>query len=122
MNFKFKNAVLPCNEKKDFGGVGDIICRIYLSKAPCKKFEKLAKEIDGEHYTPDCFFIETYVGRDKLDEEFITGGWYLFYVDIDGKIHDIDYVHDDMDDIEAWEFVEKEIGVEFYGMEEAIVH
>lgn len=123
MKFKFKNAILPCNEKEDFNKVRvDIVCRIYLSKAPCKKYEKLAKEIDNGYYSPDCFFIETVVGKDFPDEEFITGGWYLFYVDIDGNFYKIDYVHDDIDSIEAWEFFEKEIGVEFYGEVKAIIH
>ena len=34
-NFKFKNAVLPCNEKEDFNTTDisvDIICRIFLSE------------------------------------------------------------------------------------------
>lgn len=122
MKFKFKNAVLPCNEKEDFNKVGDIVCRIYLSEAPCKKFENMAKEIDGVNYSSDCFFIETSVGKDKLNDEFITGGWYLFYVDNDGEFYEISYVHDDIDDIEVWEFFEKEIGVEFYGEVKAIIH
>lgn len=123
MKFEFKNAVLPCNEKEDFNKVGeDIVCRIYLYKAPCKRFENRAKEIDGENYRADCFFIETIVGKDNLNEEFITGGWYLYYVDDNGDFYTISYVHDDIDDIEAWEFFEKEIGVKFYGEVKAIIH
>ena len=124
MKFKFKNAVLPCNEKTDFNGIGDIVCRIYLSAAPCKKFEKIAKEIDEENYSPDCFFIETFAGRDKICDEFTTGGWYLFYIDYDGNCHEIDYVHDIMEDkaFDAWEFIEKEIGVEFYGTENVVIY
>ena len=69
MKFKFKNAVLPCNEKEDFTTNDpsvDIICRIYLAEAPEKRYEKIAKELDKENYRPDCFFIEAIALKKKF--------------------------------------------------------
>lgn len=114
MNFKFENAILPCNEKEDFATNDvsvDIICRIYLSEAPDKTHEKIAKSLDKEYYRPDCFFIEAVVGKNFPDEPIVKSGWYLGYVLDNGDIHDFGYVDDDIPG--AWDFFKKEIGVEF---------
>ena len=117
MNFKFKNAELPCNEKEDFYTTDisvDIICRIFLSEAPSKEYEKIAKELDGDSYSPDCFFIEAIAGKNEPNGNILTSGWLLGYVtDTDNPINDLGYVADDIEG--AWEFVEKEIGVKIYG-------
>ena len=115
MNFKFKNAVLPCNEKEDFNTTDisvDIICRIFLSEAPSKEHEKIARELDGDNYNPDCFFIESVVGKNEEDGSILTSGWYLGYVtESDNPMNELGYLADDIDG--AWEFFKKEIGVEF---------
>lgn len=115
MNFKFKNAVLPCNEKEDFNTTDvsvDIICRVYLSEAPDKEHEKIAKELDGENYNPDCFYIEAVVGKNEPDGNICTSGWFLYYVTENiNPIYEFGYIADDIDG--AWKFFKKEIGVEF---------
>lgn len=114
MKFKFKNAVLPCNEKEDFTTNDpsvDIICRIYLAEAPEKGHEKIAKELDKGNYRPDCFFIEAIAGKNFLDEPFVTSGWSLGYTLDNGEIHNFGYIADDIDG--AWEFFKKEFDVEF---------
>ena len=114
MKFKFKNAVLPCNEKEDFTTNDpsvDIICRIYLAEAPEKRYEKIAKELDKENYRPDCFFIEAIAGKNFPDESFVTSGWILCYTLDNGEIHNFGYIADEV--AGAWEFFRNEIGVEF---------
>lgn len=115
MIFKFKNAILPCNKKEDFNTTDisvDIICRIFLSEAPSKEYEEIAKELDGDSYSPDCFYIEAVVGKNESNGDIITSGWYLGYVtESDNPVNELGYVDDDIDG--AWEFFKKEIGVEF---------
>ena len=113
MNFKFKNAVLPCNEKDDFNTKDisvDIICRIFLSEAPSKEYEKIAKELDGDNYSPDCFFIESVARKNEEDGNILISGWYLGYVtESDNPMNELCYVADYIDG--AWEFFKKEIGI-----------
>ena len=115
--YNFKSVNLPCNNICEFkDDYVDIICRVTLSEAPNKEYEKLAKEYDGDNYSEDCFYLEGIVGRDNIDEPFQTSGWMLYYVDFDGKIYDFGFQDevmgvDKVDD--AWNFVKKEIGVEF---------
>lgn len=115
MKFSFKNATLPCNEIEDFNTNDtsmDIVCRIYLSEAPSKEHEKIAKELDGEYYMPDCFFIEAIAGKNEPDGDIVTSGWYLGYItESMNPVNELGYVADDIDG--AWEFFKKEIGLEF---------
>jgi len=115
MNYKFKIAVLPCNEREDFNTTdisGDIICRIFLAEAPSKEHEKIARKLDGDSYSPECFFIEAIAEKNEADGNILTHGWHLSYVtESDNPINELGYVADDIDG--AWEFFKKEIGVEF---------
>ena len=114
MIWKFCDAELPCNNKEDFNTndiITDIVCRVYLSEAPNKKFEQKAKEMDGEFYNKTCFFIEAVCGKNEPDGDVLTSGWYLYYVDNDGNMHEFGYSDDEIDG--AWEFFKEKIEVEF---------
>ena len=66
MIWKFGDAMLPCNEKKDFESKNiamDIVCRVYLSEAPNKDLEKDAKELDGEF----CHLRRQAIANHKVD-------------------------------------------------------
>lgn len=113
MNFKFNNAVLPCNDKEDFKTKDtstDIVCRIYLSEAPDKEHEDIAKSIDGEDYNETCFFIEAIVGKNEPNGVNIKSGWYLGYTAENGDLCEFGYVADDIEN--AWEFFERELNIE----------
>ena len=75
-------------------------------------FKQLAKQIDRENYSEDCFGI--CVGCDE-------DGWYicqdapsceLFYIDNNGEKHWMDYVLTEEENREAIEFCKKELGRE----------
>lgn len=113
MKFKFKSAELPCDNKGDFNTndiTMDIVCRIYLTEAPSKEHERIAKELDGDNYMTDCFFIEAVVGKNKLNGNILTSEWMLYYVLENGDWHEFGFVGE-ID--EAWNFLKKEISVEF---------
>lgn len=113
MKFKFKSVELPCNNKEDFNTTNihtDIICRIYLTEAPSKSHEKIAKELDGENYNPDCFFIESVAGKNEPNGNILTSDWMLYYVVENGDWHEFGFV-DEPDG--AWDFFKKELGIEF---------
>lgn len=113
MNYIFKNAELPCNDKEDFNTTNittDIVCRIYLCDAPSQKHEKIAKELDGKNYDSDCFFIETIAGKNEENGDILTSGWLLYYVLDNGDWYEYGFI-DEVDG--AWDFFKKEIGVEF---------
>ena len=114
MVWKFYSAELPCNNKEDFNTndiATDIICRIYLSEAPNKKLEEKAKKIDGEFYNKTCFYIEAIAGKNELSNDILTSGWYLYYVDNDGNIHELGYADDEIDG--AWKFFKEKMEVDF---------
>lgn len=97
MKFEFRSAELPCNEKEDFNTTDisiDIICRVWLAKAPSKEHEEVAKKIDGENYNSECFYIESVVGKNEADGEFLTSEWLLYYVceEINNPIYEFGYV------------------------------
>lgn len=113
MNFKFKNAELPCNSKDDFNTnniTTDILCRIYLSESPSKEYENIVKELDGENYNSGCFFIESVAGKNEPNGNILTSEWLLYYVLDNGDWHEFGFVGD-IDG--AWEFFKNEIGIEF---------
>lgn len=113
MKFVFKSAELPCNNKEDFNTNNitmDIICRIHLAEAPSKKHEKIAKELDGDNYITECFFIEAVAGKNELDGNILTSEWMLYYVLESGDWHEFGFVGE-IDG--AWDFFKKEIGIEF---------
>ena len=110
--YVFANAALPCNDIEDFEKKDvsmDIPCRIYLKQAPSSRHEKIAKELDGEYYFPDNFFIECIAGRNEPDGDIIISGWMLFYVLETGHIHEFGYVEDVPDD--AWDYFKEHIGI-----------
>lgn len=115
MKFKFKNAELPTNNKKDFDTDDttlDIICRIYLAEAPSQKHERVARELDGENYESTCFYIESVVGRNEVGGDILTSGWMLYYIEDNERFpYEFGYVADDING--AWEFFKKDVGVEF---------
>ena len=114
MNYEFKNAVLPCNEKEDFETKDislDIICRIYLSKAPDNECENIAKKEDGENYSPDCFFIECVAGKNEPDGDIIYSDWFLGYTKEDGEFIKFGFVNDVPDN--AIDFFKKDIKENF---------
>ena len=110
MNFEFYDAVLPYNDKEDFKGSDiseNITCRICLSKAPNKKYEYIARSIDGENYKENRFFIEATV----MDQNggFMTSDWYLGYTAEDGEECDFGYIADDIE--YAWEFFKRQLNL-----------
>lgn len=110
--YKFGTVVLPCNELKDFETRDcsmDIPCRIYLKQAPSARHEKIAKELDGEFYSPDNFFIECVAGRNEPDGDLIISGWMLFYVLEAGHIHEFGYMDDVPDN--AWDYFKEHMGI-----------
>ena len=112
MKYKFKNAVLPCNEKADFSTKDvsmDIICRLYLKEAPSKEHEKAAREEDKENYSPDCFFLECVAGKNEPEGEIVTSDWFLGYTKNDGTFIEFGFV-DDVPEA-AWEYFKKEVGI-----------
>lgn len=103
--YVFGCTALPCNDIEDFEKKDvsmDIPCRIYLKQAPSSRHEKIAKELDGEYYSPDNFFIECIAGRNEPDGNIIISGWMLFYVLETGHIHEFGYVEDVPDN--AWDY------------------
>ncbi len=103
--YVFGCTALPCNDIEDFEKKDvsmDIPCRIYLKQAPSSRHEKIAKELDGEYYSPDNFFIECIAGRNEPDSNIIISGWMLFYVLEAGHIHEFGYVEDVPDN--AWDY------------------
>lgn len=112
MKFKFGAAVLPCNEVEDFEtlGVGmEIPCRVYLTKSPSRKHEKIAKRLDGEFYSPDNFFIECVARKNEPDGELIISRWMLLYVLESGYIHKFGYVEDVPNN--AWDYFKESKGI-----------
>lgn len=100
----------PAHNKMDIerdaaGGYVDIPCRFYLAEAPHEDLERIARQIDQENYSPDCFYIEAVVGRDGLDCPWVTSNWFLFYVDNDGKSY---FMDDSAELLEAWEIVRED--------------
>ena len=113
MIWKFGDAMLPCNEKKDFESKNiamDIVCRVYLSEAPNEDLEKDAKELDGEFYNKECFFIEAIAGKNEPEGAILTSGWGLYYVTEDGEMHELDCI-EEIDG--AWEFFKEKTEVDF---------
>lgn len=110
--YVFRYTALPCSDIKDFETKDvsmDIPCRIYLKQAPSSRHEKIAKELDGEYYSPDNFFIECIAGRNEPDGDLIISGWMLFYVLEDGHIHEFGYVDDVPDN--AWDYFKEHMGI-----------
>lgn len=90
---------------------GAVVCWLEVEEVE-SYFKHLAKEIDGENYSEDCFGI--CVGCDE-------DGWYvcqdsphceLFYVDNDGDKHWMPYILTEVENTEAIEFCKKDLGRE----------
>ena len=90
---------------------GAVVCWLEVEEVE-DYFKCLAKQIDGENYSEDCFGI--CVGCDE-------DGWYvcqdspsceLFYVDNNGDKHWMDYVLTDDENTEAIKFCKEYLGRE----------
>ena len=113
MSYKFRKAELPYNKKDDFKTSNisvDIICRVWLSEAPSKKHEEVAKKMDENNYKHDNFFIESVVGKNEPDGDFLTSEWLLYYMLDDEEVYEFGYIGDLL---KAFKFFKEEIGVEF---------
>lgn len=72
-------------EKKLAEEYVDLPCRIYLDKAPSEEYRNIAEKIDGLNFTELCFFIESVIGRDGLEDPWQKSDWKLFYIGSDGE-------------------------------------
>lgn len=88
---------------------GDIACQIILSKAPSKKYEKIARELDGENYLDDCFIIDS-VATKENGKTILHPNWLLHYITDNGVHHILSCVGE----VEgAWDFFKKKLGMDF---------
>lgn len=112
MKYAYGNVALPCNSEKDFETTDisvDIICRLFLKKAPDKEYEEKAKREDSENYNPACFFIECVAGKNEPNGDILTSDWLLYYLKEDGSLIEFGYVDDVPDN--AWEYFLNKIGI-----------
>lgn len=119
MKFVYEKAILTCDDKDVFDSetFEDVLCRLYLSQAPNKLCECVAKAKDGKHYEPNDFFIETAISKFNKDGQLVINPWHLFYVLKDGAWIEFGRLIDFEEELEgidsALEFFKEDLEVSF---------
>lgn len=107
--YVYGRAMLPCNKIEDFKTYNkDILCRIYLQKAPSMLYKKAAKEADGKNYNKNRFFLETIAHRIEADCPITITDWVLRYETFGGLEIWLGYIEEG-DVPDAWEYFMKEV-------------
>lgn len=78
--------IANAEELKESLKYGDILnVSLVLNEAPCSKWERAARKLDGKYYDPMCFSLQGYIGYD-VDKNRVYNVWDVIYVGKDYEL------------------------------------